>query len=254
MPVSKELNRYWRIFATGFCFSVFGIGALILASSIFPTIALFVYKKKQRSLAIRAAIKLSFKFFVGLMSFCGLISVRVQDFAPLKNSGGKIIIANHPSLIDIVILISLVPQSDCIVKASLGKNFFMRHVIKAAYILASKDIDNLFADCNKSLKDGNSLIIFPEGTRTVPGKKSKLSRGSAQLALRLGVDILPIRIDCHPSGLLKNQKWYDVAESKMQYVITAEPDILIEPYLKNDNYNKNAKELTDVMRVVLGVV
>ncbi len=250
----EKLNICWRIFATGFCFSVFGLGALTLVSTIFPLVAILNPSHIKKNLATRKTIQISFKIFVWLMSVMGLISVKTKNFDSAKNSKGQVIVANHPSLIDVVILISMLPQSDCIVKSSLGQNFFMKNVIKAAYILSSKDMEIFMKDCEKSLNDGNSLIIFPEGTRTVPGKKSKLSRGAAHIALHAKANILPIHISCIPPGLLKNQKWYDVADRALEYVLEVKPQINIQPYLENSASKHNAaRQLTDEIQKVLEI-
>jgi 1-acyl-sn-glycerol-3-phosphate acyltransferase len=250
----KKLSRYWRIITTGFCFSTFGIGALVLVSTIFPIAALFNFSSQRKtSLAIRRVIQISFKLFVSLMSACGLISVTIKNLEALKNSKGQIIVANHPSLIDVVIVVSLLPQGDCVVKQALGKNFFLKNVVKTAYILATSDMDKLFTDCQKSLNDGNSLIIFPEGTRTVPNKKSKLSRGAAHMAINAKVDILPIHISCSPPGLLKHQKWYNVADKELTFVLEAKPIISIKPYLDTANKHMTAKKLTEDIGIVLGI-
>lgn len=169
---------------------------------------------------------------MGLMSALGLIAVKIENLAALK-AKGKIIVANHPSLIDVVILISYIPNADCIVKSSLGNNFFMRGVIKAAgYIPNSTNLEELLSACSSSLKKGNNLIIFPEGTRSVPGKQTRISRGAAHIAVHSGCDILPIRINCYPPGLLKNQKWYKVADEKMKYVLKVKPVLGMKEYAR----------------------
>lgn len=249
--MTRTLNRYYRILATGFCFSIFGIGALSLVTIIFPIITFIKPSSRMRSLAIRTAIKISFKIFVWLMIITRLISVKVMNSEALKNIKGTVIVANHPSLIDIVILISILPQTDCIVKKSLGNNFFVKNVIKSAYILASDDIENLFSDCEKSLSQGNNLIIFPEGTRTVPGKKSKLSRGAAQIAIRTKAPILPISISCTPPGLLKNQKWYDVADTELAFVFEAKPVLDISQYVNTKRDHIIANEITKSISEIL---
>ncbi|MDW3081586.1 1-acyl-sn-glycerol-3-phosphate acyltransferase, partial [Vibrio sp. 1403] len=38
----NRLNQYWRVLATGFCFSVFGLGGLALSFIVIPTIRIFV--------------------------------------------------------------------------------------------------------------------------------------------------------------------------------------------------------------------
>jgi 1-acyl-sn-glycerol-3-phosphate acyltransferase len=248
------LNRYWRILTTGLCFSIFGLGALFLVSGVFPVVALFNPSKLKRSCAIRRTIQISFKMFVWLMSVTDLISVSTKNFDAVRKSKCQIIVANHPSLIDIVILISMLPQGDCVVKEALGRNFFLKNLIKTAYVLASTEVEDLLKSCKKSLSEGNSFIIFPEGTRTVPGKKSKLSRGAANLAIYSEADILPIHISCTPPGLLKNQKWYDVADRALVYVLEAKSVIRIKPYLENENKHAAAKELTGEIGRMLGLV
>lgn len=213
----KFINYYWRLITTGFCFAVFGIGALTLVTTIFPVINIFVRSAQKRNKYTRKSIHLSWKFFVWLMSFFGIISVKTKGFKKLKSLKGCIIVANHPSLIDAVILISYIPQGDCIVKSSLANNFFMKGIIKAAYILNTSNFDELVSYCQKSLDSGNNLIIFPEGTRTIPGQESKFSRGAAHIAINTKKDIVPIKIECNPPGLLKNQKWYEISEKKMEF-------------------------------------
>ena len=74
---------------------------------------------------------------------------------------GLLILANHPSLIDVVFLISFVRHADCIVKAALAHNPFMRGPIRAAGFITNGDGAGLLEDCVKSLRGGNNLIVFP---------------------------------------------------------------------------------------------
>ena len=93
-------------------------------------------------------------------------------------------LANHPSLIDVVVLISIIPNADCVVKAHLFKNPFLRGVVKNTGYISNADPEGLLVDCKKSLAAGNNLIIFPEGTRTKVGQAVKFQRGAANIALR----------------------------------------------------------------------
>ncbi|WP_369678325.1 lysophospholipid acyltransferase family protein, partial [Enterococcus faecium] len=89
----------------------------------------------------------------------------------IKNAKGQLIIANHPSLIDVVVLISIVRNADCVVKADLWKNPFLKGVVKATgYINNDADPEYFLNQCQQSFARGNNLIVFPEGTRSVPGK------------------------------------------------------------------------------------
>ncbi|MDO6501237.1 1-acyl-sn-glycerol-3-phosphate acyltransferase, partial [Photobacterium sanguinicancri] len=56
VPIKAELNRYWRIFATGFCFSLFGIGELALTFIAFPIMTFSARNQQQREMRVQAFI------------------------------------------------------------------------------------------------------------------------------------------------------------------------------------------------------
>lgn len=241
-------NRLFRIIKAGFCFSTFGIGALSIFLLIFPVIKIFG-SDKNKSKLLRKTIHLSWKAFVSIMSSLELISVSIKNLEKLEKSTGQIIVANHPSLIDIVILISYIPNADCIVKSQLSKNFFMRGIVNSIYIINSANIGELLEACKKSLQAGNNLIIFPEGTRTVPDKKSKILRGAAQIAIYSQSNILPIKINCYPFALLKGQKWYQVANDKLNFDLEVKSLIAIDKYISKNCENPIlARELTEKIK------
>ncbi|MCB5532142.1 1-acyl-sn-glycerol-3-phosphate acyltransferase, partial [Erysipelatoclostridium ramosum] len=66
---------------------------------------------------------------------------------------------------------------------------------------------------------------FPEGTRSRPGQALKMQRGAAQIALRGGLDITPVRIQCEPLGLYKGQPWWTVAKRPLRFNIEVGDDL-----------------------------
>jgi len=101
------------------------------------------------------------------------------------------IVANHPSLIDVVFLIGLMRQTNCVVKQSLFQNPFTRGPVRdAGYISNDGSADMLDAAAD-ALREGQTLIIFPEGTRTTPGAAPAFHRGGAAIALRGATIITP---------------------------------------------------------------
>jgi 1-acyl-sn-glycerol-3-phosphate acyltransferase len=252
----KILNYIWRFIATAFSFSIFGIGALTIFFTIFPIINILTKNSLKANKYMRQTIQLSWKLFIFIMCKLGLISIKVKNFQNISKIRGKIIVANHPTLIDIVILISYIPQADCVVKSALSNNFFMKHIINKLYILNSLDPEILIEHCSKSLKKGNNLIIFPEGSRTIPNIKSKISRGAGHISFASQKNILPIRIDCQPLGLLKNQKWYNFTNEKLEYNLEIKKEIILKKYLdKNEipNKQKIVKSLSDEIKKSLGI-
>lgn len=122
-------------------------------------------------------------------------------------------IANHPTLIDVVVLIGMMQQANCVVKQSLWSNPFTKGPVQSAGYILNAGSQQFVEDCVKRLKENNaaSLLIFPEGTRTEKGMTlNEFQRGAANIAIRANVPIRPVIITCTPSTLTKNEKWYHV--------------------------------------------
>jgi 1-acyl-sn-glycerol-3-phosphate acyltransferase len=219
VPPVKWLNYYWRVLATGLCFATFSVGGLVLSFLVIPVISVLSTDSQEQRRRTRHCIHHTLRFFTRLMTVLGVIEFDTRAAGKvLLTHHGKVIIANHPSLIDVVVLISLMPKADCIVKNELWANPFVGRVLRAAhYINNSGDVEQLISACQHSLDEGYSLIIFPEGTRTTPGESLVLQRGASNIALRCRVPLVPVVISCEPATLTKNEKWYSVPSTKVKF-------------------------------------
>ncbi|MDU0353028.1 lysophospholipid acyltransferase family protein [Paraglaciecola aquimarina] len=240
----KYLDRTWRLFATGFCFAMFGIGGIIIAATWLPFYGL-IYKNNeaQRKKSCRYAVHLTFKSFVWLMYAVGVCKFDTKGLDKLKNLQGKILIANHPSLIDVVVLISIVRNADCIVKQNLLENVFTRGVIRNTGYISNADPEELIKDCEKSLQQGSTLIIFPEGTRTKPGTALNFRRGAANIALRCATNFQRVLIEVTPPALTKGWPWYKVPKRKIHMKLVALDEVEISPY-DTGTASKSVRQLT----------
>ena len=90
---------------------------------------------------------------------------------------GLLVLANHPTLIDVVCLISLLPNADCVVKRAVARNPFMRGPVRAAGYISNDDGAGLVDDCVAAVHAGGTLVIFPEGTRSVRASRRGCSAG-----------------------------------------------------------------------------
>lgn len=213
MSVPIRVERFWRLLATAFCFAVFGLGGLLLGLLYFPVLRLLSRDESQTRRNIQRAISRTFRGFAWLMKTVGVISFEIRGVEHLRGDG-RLIVANHPTLIDVVLLIGLMPEVDCVVKRGLFHNPFLRWPVWWARYIPNDTPEKLVADCADSLRAGRSLIIFPEGTRTVPGAPLRMKRGAAQVALAADAWVVPVRIDCRPLMLSKVQPWYTVPPQK----------------------------------------
>jgi 1-acyl-sn-glycerol-3-phosphate acyltransferase len=226
----ERLERAWRVLATGGCFAAFGIGSLLLGVLVFPLLHLLVWRPERRVRAARRVIRATFGFFIGLMRASRVLTVEVHG-AERLHGGGRLILANHPTLIDVVLLMSLVEGCDCIVKGALGRNPITRGPVRAAGFVFNDDGEGLLEDCLRSLRTGSNLVIFPEGTRSSRTGPIQLQRGAARVAVHGELDITPVRIRCTPATLAKGEKWYRVPATRPHFTVQVGEPIAVSPFI-----------------------
>jgi 1-acyl-sn-glycerol-3-phosphate acyltransferase len=193
---------------------------------------LFIHLVKRFKKYARQFVSSGLQFFVFLMHFLKALDLEVDDRENFRHLSSKIVVANHPSLLDIVMLLSLIPNADCIVNKNLNRNIVVKGMIQQLYILNSLDFENIFHACAESLKQGNCLIIFPEGTRTPRSGKVILKKGAARIALFSGCNIVPLHIGgTDKYGLGKKDPWYGFnPRERYVYSISIGPEIDPEKY------------------------
>lgn len=252
MPkIENYLFNFCGCFMKIFAMTVFGVGAVILAVFVFPFIRLFTLHRKDFGVVARAYVSHTFRVFLGFLNILHVSIRKVENEDDYRNIHSKIIIANHPSLLDFVYIMSLVPNSTCIVRGGLTKTP-LRGVIKQAYITNTTTFEDMCLECKKLTDMGCNVIIFPEGTRTPRHGKNNYKKGAARIALYCGCDVQPIFIGGSDKyGLGKHDPlWsYNHVEPYL-YDFKKLPVIYIDEY-KDLSEPIAAKRLTDKMEEVL---
>jgi len=189
---------------------MFGLGGFLLSIAGVPVACavLAASSPVRRRQIAQACIHRCFQFFVRAWRGLGIIDYRIENAAALREDDGCVIVANHPSLIDYVLLVSLMPRCDCIVKEQLWDSFFLRGIICNAGYIPNRDVNFLLERCREKFAEGGRILIFPEGTRTRPGRPPELQRGAANIAVRCRVPVRVCRIFCEPPFLTKGERWW----------------------------------------------
>ncbi|GIX34862.1 MAG: acyltransferase [Lysobacteraceae bacterium] len=222
--LSSPLGRAWRIFATGLSFATFGLGGLVLWLVVFPALHGVVRDRGRRQRWARAVVTTAFRAFIRFMRLVGVLTYSIDGESRLKGSG-LLVVANHPTLLDVVFLMACVPNATCVVKAALGRNPFTRGPVMAAGYLFNNEGSALIDACIAALQRGENLVLFPEGTRTPHGQVlGPFRRGAANILVRGAIKATPVLIECRPPALKKGQKWYHVPLARMHFTIRALPE------------------------------
>ncbi|WP_137886954.1 1-acyl-sn-glycerol-3-phosphate acyltransferase [Pseudomonas sp. 2FE] len=214
----------WRLLATGASFALFGLGGLCLRVLVFPLLALLPGDAPSRRRRARATISRLFWLFVQFMYRSGVLTFAVEGAERLGRPG-QLIIANHPSLIDVVVLVALIRDANCVVKQSLWDNPFMRGPIRAACYISNSGSLDMLDEAADALRQGQTLIVFPEGTRTTPGQAPEFHRGAAAIALRGATLVTPVVISVSPTTLTKAEPWYRIPSRRFHFQLRVGEDI-----------------------------
>ena len=233
----NRLNRFWRIAMTGFCFALFGIGGLLLSVIWFNVLLVIVWDNVRRRRIARRSISLSFRLFLWVTRVLGVLDYRFEGADILRQERRCLLVAYHPSLLDYVLLASVMPETDCMVKSALLKNPFLSGVVRAADYLINSQADALLPASQQRLRQGDTILIFPEGTRTTSGETMTLQRGAANIAVRCGSDLRVVTINCSQRMLDKHSKWYQVPPTKPLFTIKVRERVKIDQF-----YTANSQE------------
>ena len=126
------------------------------------------------------------------------VQVQVHGLEHLDLSRSYIVAANHQSIYDIPILFASLPlQLRIISKDSIGRVPFLGwHLQRTGHLLIdrSKSGAGTMKKLARLVRERHSLIIFPEGTRSIDGSVAKFKGGSFLIAVDAGLPVVPISI------------------------------------------------------------
>ncbi len=218
----KGADFAWRLAGTGLAFAAFSIGGLCIAVVGFPLIDLFTRDPLKRRERYQSLIRFAFKVFLWCLRGMRILDFDAVGVEDLKNAKGVMLVANHPTLLDVVFLMALTPKAQCIVKSALFSNPFLGRVVGGAgYIRNDLEPEAFVAACKAALDEGRNLVVFPEGTRTKPNQRVRFQRGFAHIATLLRADIRYVLITCVPATLAKGDPWWAIPERRPHFRISS---------------------------------
>lgn len=227
-----RIERVWRGLGTGFFLALIGLGGSAMALTVFPLIALLARDPERRRRRIQWVLHHSFRLYCGAIHALRIADIEICGAERLKALRGTLIVANHPSLLDVVMIMAAVPSVQCVVKGGLWKNPFFRLTVEGAgYIRNDLAPEDLMAACVATLRQGNNLIIFPEGTRTIPGEPMKARRGFANVATVAEANVQLVSITCEPPVLHKGNPWWRVPRRRSSFRLAVGDNLDIKGFL-----------------------
>lgn len=225
----------------------FGLGGLCISAILLLVRSLF--PRVERPLG-SLALRYSWKGMCLLLRCTWNLRLHAPQKKEMEQLRASIIVANHPSLIDVVILTSIIPRCMLIVKPALLHWPFLRPILRRLCIVNNGDAQQMLEASREALAQGYNIIIFPEGTRTSPDKKNKLQRGAFHLAIQSGAPLVPIHIHTSQAFLTKEVPWWYVGEHCPVFTLTLHPAVCARPA---ESSHREAVRLSQQIAGILGL-
>lgn len=238
------LWRLWQHIVAPLSYPVFALGSVVLLALV-PISALVFRDHKRRTRWLRGALHQGAQLWVSLTQLLRIIHVEIDD-RRVPSSGPEradeqkdtpmLVIANHPSLIDVLLISAALPDLCCVLKGNLHYNPLFTLLIQHLDYLPNSDPEKMLAEGSARLQAGERLLIFPEGTRTKAVTSTHLTAararpplafrfGAAELARRSGANALPVVIHYNDEYLSKGYPWYRLPPNIMRFRLEIGPII-----------------------------
>lgn len=228
----SRMPRWFRVLVVGLCYVVFGGFGAVIAYVLLPLRVLGVREPEARAQAAQDLLHVWSRRYFAFIRLVGIAKPEYPAPIELPAGGGAVIIANHPSLLDVVFVMGAIPRLTYVAKESWMTSPLVGRLLRTCGHIASPrgktPADGAIAldRMIQALRAGRTLLVFPEGTRSPRHGMWPFQRGAFEAAVRAGAPIVPCVIEVEPPMLRKEQPWYDVADRTIDYRMRALPTVL----------------------------
>ena len=240
--MNARLNYGWRLVATGMSFVVFGVCGLLFSVLVFPLAWLWPHRASRQRM-VTTIIHWFFRALVAFLQWVGVMELDVSGAVALREAGPVVVVANHPTYLDVVVLLALTPSACCVVKNAHWGNPCFWGIVRAAEYVSNVDPVELVEASARQIAAGYTMIIFPEGTRSpAPNRLHAFSRGFAHIALKAGTPVLPVLMDCDPPAFTKQMRWYHVPPRAFRIRVSVLEPVAADRPVAHDALNDASHE------------
>jgi len=180
------------------------LGLLSLGWNALAPLASLVLPRARAGTLGRAAVSRIYRTTWASARRLGLMEIDSSALDALRDEpGGLIVAANHPSMLDALVVVARLPRGVCVMKAELLRNVFLGAGARLAQYIRNDVGRGMVRDAVASLREGNQLVLFPEGTRTVKAPVNPFKPGITLIAHLAQVPIQTVVIETFSPYLTK---------------------------------------------------
>jgi 1-acyl-sn-glycerol-3-phosphate acyltransferase len=213
----RPLAQVFRGLLIASAFFFFWAGAFVMTWTLCPVARWVVRDELRRWRGVQRIVKQAFRLFHGYMRALTLLEMRAVGPLRARPPGPLVMVANHPTLVDVTAILATYDDVCCVVKSSLMRSFFVGGLLRTCGHIDGGDGQamsgaEVMREARRRLDAGMAVLIFPEGTRSPPGGMHSFRRGAFELAVRSGVPLWPLVMTCNPPALSKGLPFWKQPE------------------------------------------
>ncbi|MDR1405665.1 MAG: 1-acyl-sn-glycerol-3-phosphate acyltransferase [Prevotellaceae bacterium] len=201
----KFPHTWYSLLLTTAALAIFVTGSLLLTLAGYILLLVPLRKKHKQSFFHHLLYGFAF------LQIYAMPNVRKTRRNPARETFKKpaVIVANHQSVIDIMQMLTLHPKIIMVTKQWVSRSpLFGRIARFAGFADITRGYEHAITHIRQYMRDGYSVVIFPEGTRSPDGKIQRFHKGAFYLAEALRADIVPVVLCGHGQAMSKDDCLY----------------------------------------------
>jgi 1-acyl-sn-glycerol-3-phosphate acyltransferase len=200
--------RFGRGMGVALAILFFWSGAFVLAWLVVPYVYLRESDPLRRRRRMQRVVAAAWRWFHRQLDRTTLYRVAYEGLSEHDGEAPAVLVANHPSLLDVTAIISRMPSTCCVVKSSLMTSPLVGRLLRSLGHVSAGDGSLMSGAAvldgvHDRLREGFPVLVFPEGTRSPMGGMHPFRRGAFEIAQRAGVPVVPLFLRCEPPALGK---------------------------------------------------
>lgn len=206
-----------RVLAAGFALLFFFAGGPLIGLVLLPLVWLVAEDREDHRRRSTRLLGRLHAAFASWMRFAGLIEgpPSIPALAGIAPNEPYLLVCNHPSLLDAVLLLGAYRGLTCVVKRSWYRSITLGPLLRQSAYLpgparSPEHDDDVLSAMVMHLESGHALLVFPEGTRSLPEAMRRFRRGAVEAALRAQVPIVAVFLATDRPFLTKGEPAWKV--------------------------------------------